>query len=129
MLERVTAQSEASQGYIMKGEIRMANALKCDRCGNYFDYEPNVKNFIAFGHKDIVVGKNRPVKDICPDCMVQFMNWFENPVNWKPEDCLMYIGNDDERVNNLYKEAEEISNNAGDIKEPKLSDPYEEGGL
>lgn len=107
----------------------MANALKCDRCGNYFDYEPNVKNFIAFGHKDIVVGKNRPVKDICPSCMEQFMKWFENPVNWKSEDCLMYIVNDDERVNKLYKEAEEISNNAGDIKEPKLSDPYEEGGL
>ena len=27
------------------------------------------------------------------------------------------VGNDDERVNNLYKEAEEISNNAGDTKE------------
>lgn len=33
------------------------------------------------------------------------------------EDCLTYIGDDDERVNNLYKEAEEISNNAGDTKE------------
>jgi hypothetical protein len=63
----------------MKGEIRMANALKCDRCGNYFDYEPNVKNFIAFGHKDIIVGKNKPVKDICPSCMEQFMKWFEKP--------------------------------------------------
>lgn len=96
----------------------MANALKCDRCKNYFDYDPEAKfNFIAFGHKDIIIGKNFPVKDICPGCMEQFMKWFENPDNWKPEDCLMYIGDDDERVNNLYKEAEEISNNAGDTKE------------
>lgn len=29
------------------------------------------------------------------------------------------VGNDDERVNNLYKEAEGISNNAGDTKEEK----------
>ena len=29
----------------------------------------------------------------------------------------MFIKDDDERVNNLYKEAEEISNNAGDTKE------------
>lgn len=96
----------------------MSTALKCDRCHNYFDYDRSAKfNFIAFGHKDIIIGKNFPVKDICPHCMEQFINWFENPDNWKPEDCLVYLDNDDERVNNLYKEAEEISNNAGDTKE------------
>ena len=57
----------------------MANALKCDRCGSYFDYNPALKNFIAFGHKDIIIGKNFPVKDICPDCIESFMNWFEAP--------------------------------------------------
>jgi hypothetical protein len=63
----------------MKGEIRMSTALKCDRCKNYFDYDPEVKNnFIAFGHKDIIVGKNFPVKDICPNCMEMFIKWFEN---------------------------------------------------
>ena len=57
----------------------MASALKCDRCKNYFDYDPSAKfNFIAFGHKDIIIGKNFPVKDICPNCMEQFMKWFEN---------------------------------------------------
>lgn len=65
----------------------MANALKCDRCGSYFDYNPNTNNFIAFGHKDIIVGRNLPTKDICPNCMKLFTKWFENP--------------DDERVNNL----------------------------
>lgn len=60
----------------------MANALKCDRCGSYFDYSPYTKNFIAFGHKDIIVEKNHPIKDICPDCMISFMNWFENPDNY-----------------------------------------------
>lgn len=56
-------------------------ALKCDRCNGYFDYVPNAKNFIAFGHKDIIVGKNFPVKDICPNCMRIFMEWFEKPNN------------------------------------------------
>lgn len=76
----------------------MASALKCDRCKNYFDYEPKVKNFITFGHKDIVVvvGKNRPVKDICPNCMDQFIKWFENPDNWTPEDCLVNLGDEKE---------------------------------
>ena len=60
----------------------MSTALKCDRCKNYFDYDPSAKNnFIAFGHKDIIIGKNFPVKDICPNCMEQFMTWFENPDN------------------------------------------------
>ena len=60
----------------------MANALKCDRCNGYFDYDPSVKNnFIAFGHKDIVIGRNFPMKDICPNCMKLFMRWFENRVD------------------------------------------------
>lgn len=60
----------------------MANALKCDRCGSYFDYDPSVKNnFIAFGYKDIVIGRNFPTKDICPNCMEMFMKWFENRVD------------------------------------------------
>lgn len=59
----------------------MANALRCDRCNGYFDYDPSAKNnFIAFGHKDIVIGRNFPVKDICPNCMEMFMKWFENRV-------------------------------------------------
>ena len=74
----------------------MANALKCDRCNGYFDYSPDAKNFIAFGHKDIVVGRNFPVKDICPTCMEAFMDWFENPDNRKPEDGLVNTDNDDE---------------------------------
>lgn len=65
----------------------MASALKCDRCKNYFDYDPSAKNnFIAFGHKDIIVGRNFPVKDICPNCMDLFMKWFENPDNYDPKD-------------------------------------------
>lgn len=59
----------------------MANALKCDRCNGYFDYNPNVDNFISFGHKNIIVGKNFPTKDICPTCMESFCKWFENPDN------------------------------------------------
>lgn len=57
------------------------DALKCDRCYKYFDYDPDNDNFIAFGHKHIVVGKNLPIKDICPNCMKLFKNWFENSEN------------------------------------------------
>ena len=78
----------------------MANALKCDRCGKYFDYRSCNKNFISFGHKNIIPEKNYPVKDICPDCMIEFMTWFEHPKaiftvtdvefekeEWTDEDC------------------------------------------
>lgn len=72
------------------------DAKKCDRCGSYFDYDPSAKNnFIAFGHKDIVVGRNFPTKDICPNCMESFMEWFERPVTLNSEDCLVDAGNDD----------------------------------
>ena len=69
----------------------MASALKCDRCGKYFDYRSCNKNFISFGHKNIIVEKNYPVNDICPDCMEEFMDWFEAPKKtedeWTDEDC------------------------------------------
>lgn len=77
----------------------MSTALKCDRCHNYFDYDPSAKfNFIAFGHKDIIVGKNFPVKDICPICMEQFMKWFENPDNYDPHDLVKDITEEHDRV-------------------------------
>lgn len=55
------------------------NALKCDRCGKYFDYDSQQDNFISFGHKNIIIGKNFPTKDICPGCMEEFKIWFEKP--------------------------------------------------
>lgn len=120
----------------------MSEARKCDRCHGYFELsEEDQKNrgypydmkgtyvkIMLFGRYGEVENSVRWF-DLCPNCVELLNKWLENPDNWKPEDCLIYIGNDDERVNNLYKEAEEISNNAGDTKEPKLSDPYEEGGL
>lgn len=54
-------------------------ALRCDRCNEYFDYQEDTNNFIAFGHKDIYDGRNFPIKDICPACMKTFKSWFENP--------------------------------------------------
>ena len=66
----------------------MASALKCDRCGKYFDYCSANKNFISFGHKNIIVAEKYPVKDICPECMEEFMDWFEAPKEeWTDEDC------------------------------------------
>ena len=142
------------------------NALKCDRCGKYYDYDPTAKyNYISFGHKDIIPSKKITTKDICPECMEKFIHWLENPnytINVNvvdPEKCKRYLNekfgiseeeieipcktcndgvceqciygykseekikkmmkrnnNDDERVNELYKEAEDISNRAGEEK-------------
>jgi hypothetical protein len=56
------------------------NALKCDRCKNYYDYDPTIQyNYISFGHKDIIPSKKITTKDICPKCMDKFIDWLENP--------------------------------------------------
>lgn len=97
----------------------MANALKCDRCGSYFDYSPDTENFIAFGHKNITVSRDLPVKDICPNCMELFMKWLENSDNWKPEDSLAYIGNDTDctdRSNGATKKELELTSELNDAK-------------
>lgn len=63
------------------------NALKCDRCKRYYDYDPTVRyNYISFGHKDIIPNKKQITKDICPECMEKFIDWLENPEEWSPED-------------------------------------------
>ena len=47
------------------------NALKCDRCGKYYDYDPTVRyNYISFGHKDIVPSKHQQTKD--PDKLREY---------------------------------------------------------
>lgn len=97
----------------------MSTALKCDRCHNYFDYDPSAKfNFIAYGHKDIVVGKNFPVKDICPHCMEQFMNWFENSDNYDPHDLVKNINVTDcaDRSNGATEKEFELASKLNDAK-------------
>lgn len=119
----------------------MSEARKCDRCKDFYEIPKGQQNKNAIYDlkgayaKLLFCDNNRDYPetvrwyDLCPKCVELLDKWLENPDSWTPDNCLMYIGDDDERVNNLYKEAEEISSNAGDTKEPKLSDPYEEGGL
>ena len=94
----------------------MASALKCDRCGSYFDYNPVANNFIAFGHKDIIVGRNFPVKDICPNCMELFKKWYENPDNYDPNDLVKDLNED-------YLKASEGIKTYAEYKDPCKSCP------
>ena len=59
----------------------MAKALKCDRCGKFFEYDVDhkVKNFIVFGYRNFSMEESHIINDICPDCMIEFMNWMEMP--------------------------------------------------
>jgi hypothetical protein len=61
----------------MKGEIRMSEARKCDRCSSYFEYDENMNNYIVFGNRHIIVDLKRGKDfDICPKCMKEFEDWF-----------------------------------------------------
>ena len=107
----------------------MAEARKCDRCHAFYELPEKQQDRcgpyeLKGAYAKLLFcdnNRNYPESvrwfDLCPNCVELLDKWLENPDNWKPEDCLRYIGDDDERVNNLYKEAEEISNNAGDTKE------------
>lgn len=107
----------------------MSEARKCDRCHEFYDIAEEQQDRCAPYElkgayaKLLFCDNNRNYQesvrwyDLCPNCVELLDKWLKNPDNWKPEDCLGYIGDDNERVNNLYKEAEEISNNAGDTKE------------
>lgn len=55
----------------------MAWAMKCDRCGKYYEYRPMATSGIALiPHR---IGKNEcrieGEFDLCPDCIESFNNW------------------------------------------------------
>ena len=128
----------------MKGEIRMSEARKCDRCSSYFEYDENMNNYIVFGNRHIIVDLKRGKDfDICPKCMKEFEDWFfpseeeteetkeveelEDPC----DDCTINIGQRNcIQCRYGYISVEDRKKKYAEDKiEPKLSDPYEEGGL
>lgn len=57
------------------------NAKKCDRCGYYYDENPN--DLMKIGNAVDVIGlawkrwDNKMQVDLCADCLSKFKNWFE----------------------------------------------------
>lgn len=54
----------------------MAKALKCDRCGGFYDL---VKNFRKYQILDTEIYEKRV--DLCPDCYDKFLNFLKEG-NW-----------------------------------------------
>ena len=50
----------------------MAKALKCDRCGNFYDLLKRLRNYQIRNMN----GTNDPV-DLCPDCYEIFVKWLD----------------------------------------------------
>lgn len=47
----------------------MARALKCDICGGFFEYDPDIPNTIEYYHRNINGGYSGSKKvDCCPVC-------------------------------------------------------------
>ena len=49
----------------------MAKALKCDRCGGFFDY---IKALRRYQIRDTDANFDKTV-DLCPDCYMTFTKW------------------------------------------------------
>lgn len=60
----------------------MANAMKCDRCGCYYDHYGDCKtaNSLCLQNLDIIDRCECDKKyDLCPDCMDIVKCWLTNP--------------------------------------------------
>lgn len=55
----------------------MAYAKKCDRCGTYFDWEPEGYNQIMIENSYATRSKLKKF-DICPTCMERFTQWMND---------------------------------------------------
>lgn len=110
----------------------MSEARKCDRCHEYFELsKDDQKNrdlpYYAKGTyvKIMLFGRYGEVEDsvrfydLCPNCMELLDKWLENPDNWKPEDCLTYIGDDTDcadRSNGATEKELELASKLNDAK-------------
>lgn len=58
----------------------MAWAMKCDRCGKYYDHHPDDADGVAVLSYDRETDTyhNDENFDLCPDCIKSFDEWFEN---------------------------------------------------
>ena len=56
-------------------------AMKCDRCGNYFDSNTlRIKSGELFVHINVRGEDNHCCKyDLCDDCVVEFFQWINDP--------------------------------------------------
>jgi hypothetical protein len=109
----------------MKGEIRMSEARKCDRCSSYFEYDENMNNYIVFGNRHIIVDLKRGKDfDICPKCMKEFEDWFFP--SEEETDCV-------DRSNGATEKELELASKLNDAKytfpTPLLKDTLEEYGI
>lgn len=50
----------------------MARALKCDRCGGFFDYIKSLRNYQI---RDMNEKNFDKTVDLCPDCYETFTKW------------------------------------------------------
>lgn len=56
----------------------MAFAMKCDRCGKYYEYRPMAISCVALipyriGKREC---RSKEEFDLCPDCVESFNEWF-----------------------------------------------------
>ena len=61
----------------------MSRALKCDRCGGYFDRSSNGYNQTMVDNS-YAIGNRLKAFDICPTCMKQFMQWMDGKAEIVP---------------------------------------------
>ena len=55
------------------GGIIMAKALKCDRCGQFYDLFKEIREYRIINFSELK--KNEKYVDLCPDCYEIFTKW------------------------------------------------------
>ena len=63
----------------------MANAKKCDRCGEYFDYSSKGFNHLMLDNS-YRLGNNIKSFDLCPKCMDVLGSWLKSKAMFVPLD-------------------------------------------
>lgn len=114
----------------MKGEIRMSEARKCDRCHNFYDIpkeqQDKLKPYDMKGAyaKILLCDNNRQYPDtvrwydLCPNCVELLDKWLENPDNYDPNDLIFNLSDADcaDRSNGATEKELELASKLNDAK-------------
>lgn len=109
----------------------MSEARKCDRCHGFYEIPKEQQDRCgpyelkgAYA-KLLFCDNNRNFPesvrwyDLCPNCVELLDKWLENPDNWTPDDCLVYVGDDTDcadRSNGATEKELELASKLNDAK-------------
>lgn len=99
----------------------MSEARKCDRCHEFYEIKPAVRNCIVIGERTFI-GTSGKSYILCPNCIELLDKWLENSDNYDPHDLVRNINDAEIYITQLKNEPVHNFTDEDIYEEVKIND-------